>query len=152
MGIAHPSIAPYGGFETSDGTTVLIAVQADKEWVDLCNRVLGRPELAEHPRFATNHDRVEHRQETDAAVADVFAAMPSDELMESLSAARIAHAIVSDVERLSRHPQLRRVEIVHELGSFELPAPPFTADWESFGPVPALDEHGQAIRAEFGFS
>ena len=152
VGLAHPSIAPYGGFEAADGRVVLISVQADKEWVDLCEQVLDAPELATEARFLTNHDRVEHRAETDGLVAAVFRSLPSDQLMSRLADARIAHAIVSDVARLSDHPQLRRVEIVHELGSFELPAPPFTADWEAFGPVPALDEHGSAIRAEFGIS
>ena len=152
VGLAHPSIAPYGGFETADGIVVLISVQADREWIALCELVLEAPELATDARFMTNHDRVERRSETDGRVASVFRSMPSDELMTRLTAARIAHAVVSDVARLSDHPQLRRVEIVHELGSFELPAPPFTADWEAFGPVPALDEHGPAIRSEFGIN
>ena len=49
VGLAHPSIAPYGGFTTADGTTLLIAVQSDREWVTLCEEVLDRPELAHDP-------------------------------------------------------------------------------------------------------
>jgi itaconate CoA-transferase len=150
VGLAHPSIAPYGGFETADGRTVLIAVQADREFADLCAGVLDRPELASTQGFVTNHERVTNRSATDAAVAEVFATLDSDELMARLVKARIAHAVVSDVARLSEHPQLRRIEVATEVGSFKLPAPPVTADWESFGPVPALDEHGAAIRAELG--
>ena len=150
VGLAHPSISPYGGFASADGETVLISIQSDREWVILCKEILGRPEMGDDPRFATNNARVANRPRTDGAVAEAFGRLPTAELQERLREARIAFAMVNDVPALSRHPQLRRIELTHELGSVALPAPPVRADWEEFGPVPAVDEHGPAIRAEFG--
>ncbi|MEQ8716874.1 MAG: CaiB/BaiF CoA-transferase family protein [Acidimicrobiales bacterium] len=150
VGLAHPSIAPYGGFDTADGDTILISVQSDREWRVLCTDLLERPELGDDERFATNEDRVANRGETDAVVAEGFARLDSAEIRSRLAASRIAFGVVNDVAGLSAHPQLRRVTVPHELGSFELPAPAVNADWETMMPVPALDQHGAAIRAEFG--
>ncbi len=149
VGLAHPSISPYGGFTSADGETVLISIQSDREWVVLCRDILARPEMGDDPRFATNNARVANRAATDGAVAAAFAGLGTAELRRRLAEARIAFAMVNDVAALSVHPQLRRVELKHEHGSAALPAPPVRADWEQFGPIPAIDQHGAAIRAEF---
>ncbi len=151
VGLAHPSIAPYGGFTSADGEVVLISIQSDREWVILCRDVLGQPELGDDPRFATNNERVANRAETDGAVARAFGERSTEELQKGLRTARIAFGMVNDVPGLSAHPQMRRVEVAHELGAANLPAPPVRTDWERTGAVPALDEHGAAIRAELGF-
>jgi crotonobetainyl-CoA:carnitine CoA-transferase CaiB-like acyl-CoA transferase len=150
VGLAHPSVAPYGGFSSADGDTILISVQSDREWGVLCRQILGRPELAEDPRLATNQDRVANRDLTDGVVAEGVGRLATGELRARLGQARIAYGEVNDVPGLSRHPQLRRVTVGHESGSVDLPAPPVRTDWERLGSVPALDEHGGAIRAEFG--
>ena len=151
VGLAHPSIAPYGGFTSADGEVVLISIQSDREWVVLCRDVLERPELGDDPRFVTNNDRVANRAATDDAVGAAFAKRSTADLQTGLRAARIAFGMVNDVPGLSRHPQLRRVDVAHEQGTAALPAPAVRTDWEQVGSVPAIDEHGAAIRAEFGF-
>ena len=39
IGLAHPSIAPYGVFKTSDGADILISIQNDREWRVLAEKV-----------------------------------------------------------------------------------------------------------------
>jgi len=150
VGLAHPSLAPYGGFETADGELVLISIQSDREWADLCARVLGQPELGTDPKFATNNDRVANRADTDRLVAEVFSTLQSEDLVGLLEQGRIAFGFVSDVSRLSQHPQLRRVDVSHSAGTVAMAGPPVRTDWEEIGRIPDLDEHGAAIRAEFG--
>ncbi len=154
LGLAHPSIAPYGGFTTADGTTLLIAVQSDREWATLCEKVLDRPELAHHPRFATNKARVANRAETDEAVGEVFALLPTDALRDKLTKSRMAFGAVNDVAGLSAHPQLDRITVTHPDGTVDLPAPATTADWDNptgdtAPTLPALNQHGPQLRAEF---
>jgi itaconate CoA-transferase len=149
VGLAHPSIAPYGGFVTVDDHTILISVQSDAEWRTLCEQVLGRPELGGSAMFATNNDRVANRAATDEAVSACFATCTLVTLRQQLNDARIAFGVVNDVAGLSAHPQLRRVPVAHELGDVELPAPAVRTDWENIGAVPALDKHGEALRREF---
>ena len=69
-----------------------------------------------------------------------------------LLAAGIAFGRVNSVAQFARHPQLRRVALATEAGTIEVPAPPPIVDGESPSPgaVPALDQHGEAIRREFG--
>lgn len=152
VGLAHPSIAPYGGFESADGQIVLIAIQSDREWGDLCRSVLDRVELVDDSRTATNVARVENRQLTDDTVARVFATSTLQDLIVKLTAARIAFSVVNSVEQLSQHPQLRRLTGHHEFGEVQLPHPPVRSDWELPTAIPSLDQHGPAIKAELGLS
>ncbi|MEO0362879.1 MAG: CaiB/BaiF CoA-transferase family protein, partial [Pseudomonadota bacterium] len=150
VGLAHPSIAPYGAFGTADGRLILISVQSDREWRALARDVIDAPALAEDARFAVNTARVENRSETDLAVARAFASMEGADAIGRLDAARIAWGEVNDVAGLSAHPHLRRFDVAHEAGAASLPATAAASDWAGAGRVPALDEHGPSIRAEFG--
>jgi formyl-CoA transferase len=151
LGLAHPSIAPYGVFRTRDGIDILISIQNDREWRVLAEKVLHDKALAADPAFATNPDRVNRRAETDARVAAVFAAADADPLTESLAAADIAFARVTDMAALGRHPHLRRITVGLPSGSVSYPAPAVLQTGESrrYGPVPALGAHTEKVRAEF---
>ncbi|MGC4251618.1 MAG: CaiB/BaiF CoA-transferase family protein, partial [Sphingobium sp.] len=65
VGLAHPSIAPYGAFDLVDGP-LLMAVQSEREWAQFCDGVIQMPELATDPRFTPNARRVENRPALDA--------------------------------------------------------------------------------------
>ena len=141
VGLAHPSIAPYGVFEAKDGDLILISVQNDREWRALCREFLGDARLADDPRFATNVARVANRQETDAAVAAGFARLSGAGAVEALLRADVALASVSDMAKLAVHPHLRRITVDTPNGpvSFPAPAPIFDGEERSYGPVPALN-------------
>src|SRR5690242_19080961 len=66
IGLAHPSISPYGAFQSRDGITILISIQNDREWRVLAAKVLDDPALAADPDFATNVERVIRRGQTAA--------------------------------------------------------------------------------------
>src|SRR6201996_6495387 len=51
MGLAHPSIAPYGVFSSKDGKGILISMQSERECKKLCAEVLGQPTLPNDPRL-----------------------------------------------------------------------------------------------------
>lgn len=153
-GAAHASIAPYGPFRTGSGTDVYLAVQNEREWRALCEHVLERPALADDPRFATNELRVAHRAEVDAEVARAFAARQADAVMGELQKAGVACAQVRGAGELVSHPQLvargRWSTVGSPAGDVLSLAPPVTvagAAPPAPGPIPALGEHSEAIRA-----
>ena len=152
LGLAHATIAPYGVFNTRDGAEILISVQNDREWRVLAEKVLGDASLGTNPKFATNPKRVANRPETDAKVAAVFATHDVEPLMKQLESADIAFARVNDTALLSKHPHLRRITVGAPSGPVSTPAPaPLRAgEARAYGPVPALGEHSEKIRAEFG--
>jgi len=148
VGLAHPTIAPYGAFRTRDGADILISIQSDREWRVLAKQVLGDAALAADPAFATNVERVRRRAETDGRVAAVFALNDAAPLSEQLAAADIAFARVNDIALLATHPHLRRIEVETPSGPVSYPAPPRNRRGP-YGAVPALGEHSERIRAEF---
>jgi formyl-CoA transferase len=148
IGLAHPTIAPYGVFKTRDGADILISIQSDREWRILANDVLGDAALAADPAFATNVERVKRRAETDARVQVVFGATDVAVLAKMLDAAEIAFARVSDMAVLARHPHLRRITIATPSGPVSYPAPPRERA-KGYGAVPGLGEHSDKVRAEF---
>ena len=152
IGLAHTSIAPYGVFKSKDGADILISIQSDREWRVLAEKVLGDRALAADPNFATNIERVKRRAETDGKVAAAFGALDVDALVEKLAAADIAFGRVSGLADLGKHPHLRRITIGSPNGTLSYPAPPvqWIGEPRQYGPVPAVGEHGDKIRKEFG--
>ncbi len=150
LGLAHPSIAPYGVFKSKDGADILISIQNDREWRILAADVMDDKALAADPKFAKLVDRVRHRAETDGKVAAAFATMDVEALSKKLEAADIAFARVNDVAGLIRHPHLRRISVETPGGPVSYPAPaPIRETPRQYGRVPKLGEHTEKIRAEF---
>ncbi|MBL8701300.1 MAG: CoA transferase [Alphaproteobacteria bacterium] len=152
VGLMHPSVAPYNAFASADGTPILISIQNDREWAKFCAEILEQPALARDPLYATNVARVANRPRMDAIIAAAFARHATVALCARLLAAGIAFGRVNDVAAFSAHPQLRRVEIQTPNGPIDVPAPPPIRDGErapALGPVPAIGQHGAAIREEF---
>lgn len=150
IGLAHPSIAPYGAFETAEKELVLISIQSDREWKVLAADVIGDASLGDDPHFSTNTARVANREATDEAVAAAFRQMTIPQLRDALDAARIAYGQVNEVPGLSVHPHLRRFDVETEAGIARIPASAHQTDWSGAAGVPAVNAHGDAIRAEFG--
>jgi itaconate CoA-transferase len=151
MGLAHPSICPYGAFATSDGSQVLISIQNEREWRNFCRVVMNEPELPEHPDYASNNARVAHRAAVDGHVASVLATMTREQAAAKLHGAGTAYGFVNGFAELAHHPALRRITIETPNGAASIVAPPALRDGRmpELGRVPEIGEHSAAIRAEF---
>lgn len=151
-GLKHPSIAPYGAYTCRDGKVVLISIQNEREWQNLCTVVLGRPELSHKDGFANNSDRVANRTIVDSIFDDFFKKHDREANIELLKKADIAYGRFSDLDDLMAHPQNRFIRVETENGEAELlaPAAVVAGRSETYGSVPKLDEHGTQLRAEFG--
>ncbi|MCQ4161619.1 CoA transferase [Roseomonas sp. GC11] len=151
VGLAHPSICPYGAFSTADGALVLFSIQNEREWARFCATVLRQPELPATPGFESNNARVAQRPVVDGLIARHFATLTRAEAAARLSAAGTAYGFVNEVADFARHPALRRVPVVTPGGAASIVAPPVLHDGAppALGPVPAIGEHDAAIRAEF---
>ncbi|QRG08946.1 CoA transferase [Xanthobacter dioxanivorans] len=143
VGLAHPSIAPYGVFRTGDGKDILISIQNNREWAQFAAVFLKDAARARDPRFASNVARVENRAATDALVGDAFARLDAPAAVGLLLEADVAFASVNDMGALSRHPHLRRITVVTAAGPVSLPAPAavFMGAVRSYGAVPAIGAH-----------
>ncbi|HWW48534.1 MAG TPA: CaiB/BaiF CoA-transferase family protein [Xanthobacteraceae bacterium] len=150
MGLAHPSIAPYGVFRSQDGKDILISIQSEREWKILCAAVLKQPALPDDPRLASNVERVRNRAVTDQIVRDIFASMTRDELLHNLDKAQIAFAEVNTMDDLTRHPHLRRITVATPNGEVSYPAPAAIVMDEprSYGAVPGIGDDNAILPAQ----
>lgn len=151
LGLAHPSICPYGAFATSDGALVLISIQNEREWAGFCAGFLGEPDLVKASGFDSNNARVANRPAVDGHIAATFLRLPRDDAAARLRAANVAYGFVNDVPALARHPALRRTAVRTPGGPVQLVAPPVIQDGAApaLGAVPGIGEHSAAIRDEF---
>jgi itaconate CoA-transferase len=151
VGLAHPSICPYGAFPTADGAFLLVAIQNEREFSAFCATVLQDPDLPRRPGFTGNVERVAHRSMVDSHIAAVFSALSRDDAVARLRAAGTAYGFVREVAELARHPALHRVPVVTPNGIAMLPTPPvgISGAPAQLGPVPAVGAHSAAIRAQF---
>lgn len=103
MGNAHPSIAPYELYRAADGDLVL-AVGNDKQFTALC-AALGAPGLADDPRFATNPERVAHREALRAEIESRLRGRSVAAWADELSAVGVPAGAVNDIDGAFRLAQ-----------------------------------------------
>jgi len=153
LGLAHPSIAPYGVFRAADGD-IVIAIQNEREWAVFCERVLGEAALAADPRFESNVARVQNRAALDGRIQEIVGRSTVDDLGRLLDEARIAYGRASTMGGLDAHRSATTAAVETPAGVVEMMAPPAIVDGTRppLGRVPALGEHDAALRREFGAS
>jgi crotonobetainyl-CoA:carnitine CoA-transferase CaiB-like acyl-CoA transferase len=156
MGLSSPVVAPYGAFRTADDQLIVFGTTSDAEWRRLARDLLGRPDLADDLRYAGNADRVRHRAELDAVIAEWTRTRTLAEASDAADAAAIGWARYTTPVELLDHPQLRDrdrwVSTASPGGAFPSLRPPADVDgWEwSPGAVPALGEHTEKVLRELG--
>ena len=103
LGSGHPQLVPYQAFPTSDGH-IVVATGTNKTYREFC-KAIGRPDLIEDARFASNPDRVKHRNEIVEELSAVFRQRATADWIGILEAADIPCAPVNSLE--SAYQELR---------------------------------------------
>jgi crotonobetainyl-CoA:carnitine CoA-transferase CaiB-like acyl-CoA transferase len=153
VGLAHPSVQPYGLYDCADGQ-IVISVQNEREWSRFCRLVLGDESLVDDPRFNSMPGRVKNLAALNAIIGPFLAKLSREAVSALLRKADIAYGALNTVADLSKHPQLRRVAQPTTLGEVPLVASPIRSGPTParYKPIPALDEHGASLRREFASS
>lgn len=155
-GNAHPTIVPYQTFAAADGLLV-VAVGNDEQWQRLCG-ALGEPERSRAPGWATNPERVLHRADVIAWLAQRFARQGREAWLERLRAAGVAAGAVREVQDVVRDPALeQRGMIATPAQADGTPVRLLSLPWKIDGarpPVrlapPRLGQHDAEFAARFG--
>ena len=156
-GNAHPNIVPYETFETTDGE-IAVAVGSERQWPRFCD-ALGLGELAGDARFATNGDRVDHRDELRPILSERFRGRSTREWLATLDAADVPAGPINDVLAAFETPQARalgsRVAMRHPvLGAVDQVAPAFRLSRTPAAirtPPPLPGEQSRDILEELGY-
>nr|WP_308798710.1 CoA transferase [Agromyces protaetiae] len=145
MGNQHPSIAPYAVFRAADRELV-IAVGNDRQFRTLA-RLVGREELGDAARFATNPARVAHRDELGTELEGALAARPAAEWAAIFADGGVPAGLVHDVAEAIAFAESLGLDSVVDLDGRRSIADPIgmSATPPSYRtPPPALDEHAGA--------
>lgn len=157
MGSAHPLNAPYQAFEASD-EWIVVGGANKKHW-GLTLEVLGAPELAHDPRFATGAGRMTNLKELEAELAPRFRTRPAAHWLSELDKAGVPCGPVHDMLQALADPQTIAREMVVEvdhstLGKVKTMGLPVKFS-QTPGKVrtgaPLFGEHTQAVLSEYGF-
>lgn len=157
-GASHATIFPYGSFKTGDGKMVFFAIQNEREWSIFCKEILQQEKLSTDPRFNSNSNRLENKQELTGIIHSVFSSMTAQEVIEKLDWYNIAHASLNSIKEFIEHPQLkarnRWTEVDSPVGKIKALIPPVTMKDIEFvmKPIPDVGEHSKTILKELGFS
>ncbi len=151
QGSGHASVVPYQALATRDGHLV-VAVFAEKFWRGFCAAV-ERPEWEEDARFATNRDRVAHRDALLAMVEAVFRQRTTEEWLARLHAEGVPAAPILTVDRVLADPQVRHREMVVPMahprqGTIPTLGTPVKVDGRmglQAAPPPRLGEHTDEV-------
>jgi crotonobetainyl-CoA:carnitine CoA-transferase CaiB-like acyl-CoA transferase len=149
----HPSIVPFQNFKTADGW-IVVACAKQKFWLRLCE-ALGRPELANDPRYREFADRDRNRRELLQILDAAFMERQTDDWIELLTAASVPNARINSVSEALLDPQAHSrgavVELQHpQLGPVRQVATPLRvgADPNPIALAPGRGEHTRDVLRE----
>jgi crotonobetainyl-CoA:carnitine CoA-transferase CaiB-like acyl-CoA transferase len=156
-GNAHPNIQPQDVYACADGDVILV-VGNDGQFAKLC-QVLGQPDWATDPRFATNAQRVRNVGELSALLRDEFAAWEREKLIVALDKAGVPCGPINTVADVFKDPQVKArgmLRYVPHPSGVEAPqvGSPMRfaeAPLQTQAAPPLLGQHSDAILAELGY-
>ena len=154
QGRHYQPLSPAGSFKAPQGWIVILCTQGQ---IGYLFSAMGRPELIEDPRFATNPARLEHRDELTALVESWMATFATDdEVMAALEAHRVpCGPVLSPADALD-HPYFRERRMVRDVhdpfaGTFAIPG--FPIKFSDAPPEPdlqaaTLGQHNRSVLGE----
>ena len=158
MGSAHPLMAPYQAFQTSDGW-LNIGSANQGLWQKL-TAFLGVPELADDPRFREPKDRIDNLAELVDELTSFFKTDTTEAWQQKLEAAGIPAGPVLNIEQMTANEQTLARDMVVDVGSSEGSSLRVLGHPVKYSETPAaiqrrapgLGEHTEEVLKEFGFS
>ena len=151
LGNAHPNIVPYQTFRTADGALIL-ACGNDNLFNKFCD-VAGCAHLAKDPRFSTNGERVNNRDEITRLLNEIFLKRPTGEWVKLLDDAGVANGPINTIAQVFEEPQVQargmKIELPHAgAGTVPLVASPMKFSGTPIKhelPPPVLGQHTDEI-------
>ncbi len=145
-------------FRDRDGLPFVVHLSSPAKFWEGLVATVGRPELAEDPRFATRPARQKNREALVAILEPIFASASRDEWLAKLEAADVPAGPLNTLDEVAADPQVQHLDMIREVthpsqGTMRVVGSgvKFTGTPTQLAAAPALDEHRAAILSELGF-
>ncbi|MEC5205046.1 crotonobetainyl-CoA:carnitine CoA-transferase CaiB-like acyl-CoA transferase [Vogesella perlucida] len=158
LGNAHPNIVPYQVFRTAGDSHFILACGNDKQFRAICE-LIGLPQLAADERFASNPQRVRHRDLLVPQLAEAFLTRSRDEWLKLLDAAGVPCGPINTVDEAFADPQIRFREMeLHLKDAQGQDVPQVACPIKMSGtpprydaPPPKLGQHTDSVLSALGY-
>lgn len=158
FGSAHRLTAPYQALKTSDGY-INVGANNQRLWARLCNAI-GREDLVEDERFATNDDRMENRAELAEELEKTLVEKSTDEWVEIFLEAGFPAAPIHNYQQVFEDPHTQAREMMVEMdhpvegtvNGLGIPIKLSETPGEIRRAAPLLGEHTEETLTELGYS
>jgi crotonobetainyl-CoA:carnitine CoA-transferase CaiB-like acyl-CoA transferase len=111
LGNGHPTVVPYRVFEAKDGP-IVVAVGNNGQFAALC-KIMGVPELAQDPRYATNPARLSHRDTLEATLEALLIQRDAGPLLEEMARSGVPGGPINTVGQIFADPFVEARQTVH---------------------------------------
>ncbi len=152
-GNPHPNLVPYDKYPTRTGE-IFIASGNNGQFGKLCE-VVGRPDMARDPRYASNAERMTNRAALTADLSAAFAEQDGPEIAMRLIRSGVPAGPVLPVDEATAAPHTRHRQMVTELGWYRGLGTPIKLSRTPGGTraaPPRYGEHGAAVLGQHGYS
>ena len=153
VGNSHGSLAPYSNFPTK-GRNIVVGAGNDGQFRKLC-QMLGKPELADDPRFRTNKDRVAHKPELEAELRALTKDRDGESFATELMQNGVPSGAVLEVPDVMEHPHTKHRNMVWEKDGYRNVGNPVKLSRTPAGVRSKPGKFGtdtKAVLAEAGYS
>ncbi len=152
-GNPHPNLVPYDKFPTK--TCEIFIASGNNGQFRKLTQMIGKPELADDPRFASNGDRLVNRDALSAELRAAFAALDGHAIADTLIRGGVPAGPVLPVDEAMAAPHTAHRQMVTELGNYRGLGTPIKMSRTPGGTraaPPRFGEHGAAVLARHGYT
>jgi CoA:oxalate CoA-transferase len=152
LGSAHPSIVPFQSFPTKDDSHIIVALGNDALWKNFC-ALIGREDLSDHPKFATNPLRTKHRKDLERILIPEFRKKTRKDWLKLLGDANLPHSPANNIKEICEDPHIAYRNMLVEIdqprvGKMRIVGSPLRLSetpGEVYAPAPLLGQHSEEI-------
>lgn len=150
MGTAFGNLVPYQTFDAADDA-IVIAAGNDRLFAKLAG-ALGHPEWIADPRYATNRDRMDNRDDIIGKIGAVVKTKPRAYWQEKFTAAGVPNSPVNSISQAANDPQTQALEIIRAVPGEEMKLVGLPLSFNGVRPAqtgraPSLGEHNNWLDA-----
>ena len=148
VGLAHPSIVPYGCFKTKDNISILFSIQNEREWKSFEKNILNLSDNLKK-KFNSPTKRLKYKTELNNMISKSFKLLTGKKVTFFLKKSNVAYGFLNNIKEFTKHPELKTSHLKTEKGKIKFIPPVRIKNKTNYKKIPKIGEHTKKIKKEF---